>query len=706
MNKSLIMKISYCIVALLVAIAVVMNVVSVPVYASDVESLPALDEEINIVYDSDSVTINGLYDIPFKQDVRYFDGANYHYINKWTGNGTYNEWSDGGTPYYASIYTNSTYDGKASPFSYWYSPGQNRVYNFTGHSDCMKVESYANRVFHFKDTEENGHFLQFGYFDLNNMSYIPLGFVGNTSTCVLYLESGELVSCYTDIDGRSYAFPDDMVCVYSSYEISGFYEPDELSVFTPDYYFDYQYIYYVDGVGYTFIDSARPLDYISSVSGGTYAGLYFDEACNKHIYTSADGVNWTLLTTASSMYGVYFSVPYQWFYDSVGGGTVAILIYSNDDSYAEEPLLTPEYGDINDIIDSLYSDEYIKDLIDDCVSLIGAPIPITSVTDDVDRIANFGKILSYLYSQDFASIIDLINDEDYSAIKEWWNNKLDSSVYDNLTNSYFTRYELNDDGTFNAIEYVSLYSYVKASYEELYNLNLRLDNMQTTLHNDLKSVFDNITNTNTYLYDIKGLIQDMPDYSSKIGNVVNQLNNSNSSLNSINSKLDNIANSMNNGGTGSGEASPDAGGGSSSTTNNDITADFLVTLDDDMIVYLNDIKNISNKIYDEVDESLGEKIADDIIDEVLDDLFDDVADEDILADLFNDDFVQGAVASISTGTLITGTFSGITTTGAAAGVTWINSNITNLYNASSKVGAVLLLGVTMSVVGLVVRKGV
>lgn len=670
-------KILYIPLALLVAVAVVMNVVPASVYAVEIESLPVEDEDLKISYDSDGVRIedNGtFYEIPFNQDVRVEDvnGSKYHVLCQldpaeyWIGDAS--RW--------VSTHTNSDVDGNAVPFSYWYSPSENRVYTFTGHGDYYKIDSYSQGIFHFAELPSSGHYLVVGYFDLFNDSYVPISVLG-ANEGKYRLESGYTLSQYNDTfrvnSTLTKNFPSDLICVYSSYEISGFYEPDGLSVFTPDYYFNYQYIYYKEDYGYVFIDSARPVKYIESIAGGTYANIVFSESCNKNIYTSTDGVNWSLESSVVDMYGIQYQLPHNWFYDSVGGSVAAVLIYTNDEGYSEEPLVTPEFGDIEDITGNLNN-----------IILDGSPLPNGGRED-----GGSGSIPDFdvMTEIDYQAFVIYCLTHDY-VIK--WSIHYSDGTVESFYDCDGGRYGSfsTDERTISSSERVKVPTI--AAY--LYDVNMTLDDFvalyqlySEAMHMDMKAIFDNITNTNTYLYDIKGLIQDMPDYTKSFDKLVNVGFTNNQLLEDINNNILAL-------GSGSGEASPDDGSGSSSTTNSNITQDFLVTLDDEMLVVLNEIDS-------SIDFMSGVLVYENI-DETFDELFDDEDDEEWL-EVSN--FINEALSIFTTNSVLSMAY---TYAGSVSdGIGWLNARVDTFYNSSDIYKPVITLGAILFLVSVYLRKG-
>lgn len=335
-------------------------------------------------------------------------------------------------------------------------------------------------------------------------SYLKDGFL--VRTYMDYKASGELDS--SDYASNYHYIPNDLLCIFSNYEISGFYEPDTSKVSTPDYYFNYQYIFYKEGYGYIFVDSAKRCKEVGFPSGVTNPRFYFDGEGNNYVYTSVDGITWILKSTYSTMYNSQFGV-------SCGHDfTDYTLVYTNDKNFGT-PLVTPSYGEISDVIGDLsaITNNYHDTINNTSVSLVDTPESNTSLWDyfasleggllaaleDYSGFPIFSTLSSYMHSSD-------ISDESVLLTK----------LLDNFTSDVSWYYD-SSDSTLHT--YTSLYGYVHHMYESIVDNGIYIESFMKVSHADLKSVFDNITLSNQYLKRISDNLDSLsipaaaPDYS-------------------------------------------------------------------------------------------------------------------------------------------------------------------------------------------------
>ena len=204
------------------------------------------------------------------------------------------------------------------------------------------------------------------YYPQNNDSYDGLFHLVNDywSTYPLYIGPKRYSSHYSSYYGlgstaynvNANYLPNDLLCIFSTYTIPGYFTLDNSGYKTPSYYFQYQYLYFKQDSGYVFIDSSSPLDSISRPTDGN-CKITFTDYANCHIYISSDGYTWKELTTISTMYCKSFQTTYGYFF---GGTSVtdsvfsAVLVYSSDDSLEKEPQFKPtDFPDPTDIDDNL-----------------------------------------------------------------------------------------------------------------------------------------------------------------------------------------------------------------------------------------------------------------------------------------------------------------------------------------------------------------
>ncbi|MGN0370613.1 MAG: hypothetical protein ACI4EW_08715, partial [Butyrivibrio sp.] len=264
MDRKKIFKILYRIVSVLLFITVSFcSILSSceGVLAADLEinSLP-VDIDIDVEYTSDSISLKYL--------------NNTYIINRNTpidlvGTGYYekNYYSPYPKDFYYSLpvdfeHTYTTSSLLYTDASYWFSPSELKVYVLTSPFYVRSSYKYKfNSVLSFSSGSDYGYF-SFSTNGLSEHFYVYIS-VLDLSTYSLslgrkYVTESEGYNCYGCLDDPDNEvtcyFPNDLVCIFSNYAISGFYEPDTSKVNTPDYYFDNEYIFYSEGNGYTFVD--------------------------------------------------------------------------------------------------------------------------------------------------------------------------------------------------------------------------------------------------------------------------------------------------------------------------------------------------------------------------------------------------------------------------------------------------------------------
>lgn len=347
--------------------------------------------------------------------------------------------------------------------------------------------------------------------NINYFNYYWTGYLYNNylvKAGLDYKATGELDT--SDYASNYHYIPNDLLCIFSNYEISGFYEPDTSKVSTPDYYFNYQYIFYKEGYGYIFVDSAKRCKEVGFPSGVTNPRFYFDGEGNNYVYTSVDGITWILKSTYSTMYNSQFGVSCG--YDF----TDYTLVYTNDKNFGT-PLVTPSYGEISDVIGDLsaITNNYHDTINNTSVSLVDTPESNTSLWDyfasleggllaaleDYSGFPIFSTLSSYMHSSD-------ISDESVLLTK----------LLDNFTSDVSWYYD-SSDSTLHT--YTSLYGYVHHMYESIVDNGIYIESFMKVSHADLKSVFDNITLSNQYLKRIFDNLDSLsipdaaPDYSGR-----------------------------------------------------------------------------------------------------------------------------------------------------------------------------------------------
>lgn len=538
--------ISSVIAALMVVVLVMYSYCSFQVFAAapEVSTLPA-DIDIDVTYDADTVTFT------YNNVTHSIDrNTRYEYINS----------SSTSNPKFLE----RTSTGYYIPASYWFSPSENRLYVFSGCTDnSVSSETTLSDfcyILGYVPGSNNATTDIVGNFYLHNnaggynstfMYFIDYNFGYVCNTYKLYSDDGwsrDRNICYwypdvAKINGedaykvlgvsstKRYYFPADLICVFSNYEISGFYEFDNSKVNTPSYYFNFQYIFYKEKYGYIFVDSAKRVREVGFPNNVNNPRFFFEDICNSYVYSSSDGVSWTLLTTTSTAYANYFEV-------STGTSwTDYTLIYTNDKNFGGDPLVTPDYGDITDVTANL--DSFLKDF--DIISSSGRGSSITSLDY---LIVEFPADNSLLSSFVGSFTLDYVY---YCTYKFYYGSGTTSmpeyihvyyfggTVYDNVIvkSSSDTGNKFFDFLNGTLIDPNNSYQLVSTSKVPTFSMYFRLLNnttsnifttltaMRTDLHSDIKSVFKNITLTNQYLKKIFDSIDSLsipaaaPDYSSQ-----------------------------------------------------------------------------------------------------------------------------------------------------------------------------------------------
>ena len=533
--------------ALMVAVLVVYSYGSFTSYAAapEVSTLPA-DIDIDVDYTADTVN---------------FTYAGHSYSIDRNHNVNLTHYSYGSSSRYKFDYNypetfEGLFNGNSCYASYWFSPAEMRVYVMIGRSSISKVKCYlptANYgVFRFSDSNSDVYYYmitidygsgsaiynkmssqeaidfreaQISSYDKSDefkdrscdylyackcyyqeINYYQTGYLYGdmiVRTSMDYKASGELDS--TDYASNYHYIPNDLLCIFSNYEISGFYEPDTSKVNTPDYYFNYQYIFYKEGYGYIFVDASKRCKEVGFPNGVNRPMFYFEAEGNNYIYSSVDGITWTLNSKSYSMYNSKFEVDCGSY-----AFTDYTLVYTNDKNFDGEPLVTPAYGSLSDITGDLpdishnYGDNgngqnsYTVD--HDNISDVTNPLftIIYGITSSIDSDISSGaaKVLSY--------ILDVTPD----ALKD---NTLSTLLLQ--YNEFTTRVTYDFVGTLNGKDYynprTTIYGFVSDISYKLSNIQWYLNSLRTLIHSDLKSVFDNITLSNQYLSRIYSRLDDL-----------------------------------------------------------------------------------------------------------------------------------------------------------------------------------------------------
>lgn len=653
-------KICSAVAALMVAVLVVYSYGSFRSYAAapdEVSSLPA-DIDIDVSYDADTVTFT--YNSITHSISRK---SRYEWIN-----------TDGSSSYPYTLESNIS--GYYVPASYWFSPSENRLYVFSGTTGygitaSTNLENFSyilgyvassNKATtdivgcfytHNNSRDKYEHYMYF--VDYNN-NYI----CNSSNICTRNGDSRDRLMCcwasngsyingvrvdeYLSEDPFWHYLPSDLVCIFSNYNISGFYEIDTIKVNTPSYYFNYQYIFYKEGYGYIFVDSAKRLKEVGFPHGVTNLRFYFDGEGNNYVYTSSDGITWVLKSTYYNMYNSEFEVSCGYEF------TDYTLVYTNDKSFGGDPLVTPDYGSISDVTDNL------KDIVNDK--------PLS------------GRLVSLFTDMNVSDLLLR------GVIADGFDMWIDSS--DNSTHIGPRGGAPDDPHVVQSVKSfpsISMYLYNLVNTE--LNIDTKLSALRIDLHADLKSIFTNITLTNQYLKRLSDNFDNLsfPDYSGKLDNIYNALlfQGSNSSLDSvgkyvqyiysvsrdIRTRLDTIIDKMP---SGSGSV--------------DVDTDSIVTaINDGSDTLHSDLKYIKALLtIDTVNKLFG--------------------DDNDSQNIFN--FVTKGIASIVSGSIISDALAFSTNT--KDGIIYISSYVNKFYDAVPVYSAVVTVGASFFIIDMVLRR--
>lgn len=646
--------ISSVIAALMVVVLVMYSYCSFQVFAAapEVSTLPA-DIDIDVTYDADTVTFT------YNNVTHSIDrNTRYEYINSSTS---------------CPKFLERTSTGYYIPASYWFSPSENRLYVFSGCTvdsvsskttlfDFCYILGYVpgpnnattdivgNFYLHNDASGYHGMFMyfidyNFGYVCNAYQCYSDDGWSKDRNICSWYPNiakiNGEDACKILGVSStKRYYFPADLICVFSNYEISGFYEFDNSKVNTPSYYFNFQYIFYKEKYGYIFVDSAKRVREIGFPNNVNNPRFFFEDICNSYVYSSSDGVSWTLLTTTSTAYAKYFEVT------TGTSWTDYTLIYTNDKNFGS-PLVTPDYGSITDITNNL------NDIVNDK--------PLS------------GRLVSLFTDMNVSDLLLR------GVIADGFDMWIDSS--DNSTHIGPRGSAPHDVSSVETFPSISMYLYNLVNTE--LNIDTKLSALRTDLHADLKSIFTNITLTNQYLKRLSDNFDNLsfPDYSGKLDNIYNALlfQGSNSSLDSvgkyvqyiysvsrdIRTRLDTIIDKMP---SGSGSV--------------DFDTDSIVTaINDGSDTLHSDLKYIKALLtIDTVNNLFG--------------------DDNDSQNIFN--FVSKGIASIVSGSIISDALAFSTMT--KDGIVYISSYVNKFYDAVPVYSSIVTVGASFFIIDMVLRR--
>lgn len=445
--------------------------------------------------------------------------------------------------------------------SYWYSPGLNRCYVFSGGYVYGKGIKGAGIISYSASSSNGDSYLKMdngGYysswvtnyygvvvcsiFDFNDGSFkssmvdlsassvrTPSVFyfvdenkIANASTvttiCALSAKNFDYIdNTYLSADVEYIEnLPDDLVCVYSNHLISGFWQPDGTSnIVTPSYYFSYQYIFKADKY-ILFVDSA---DKLKSITKSDSNALFtFATTCNKRIYYSLDGKTWTSLVDVQDMYSLTNTISSSYCFKD--DKSILQLLFTSDDDYGK-PLY--EWKSLPDTLDKVSTFDV---WYDPTTGYEEKDLESVFQSFKDERWNELGHDILRLFSPNFVDAMnDLIikSDIDYAA-------KLDDYVTSSISKSFY--YSFLMPGTVKFLQFdestltlkqitqSSVYSmiqailessvnnteYLKATRGELFDYFTNLNNNLAYIDSSITSNFKNMKNViSPMVYDISSV---------------------------------------------------------------------------------------------------------------------------------------------------------------------------------------------------------
>lgn len=495
-------------------------------------------------------TYNGRIGCELFYDRDISEYGKYFYLLKDTTYEIQSYESDGDDTYYnrLPVSLEKTHWNNNINVSYWYSPGLNRCYVFSGGYVYGEGIKGARIISYFASSSGGNSYLKIdngGYysnfianyygalvcsiFDFNENSF-KSSFVDLTTSSFrspstfYFVDESKITTSSTVVGGelnyRNRDFidntylsadieyvetlPDDLVCVYSNHLISGFWEPDGTSnIVTPSYYFNYQYIFKADKY-ILFVDSA---DKLKSITKSDSNALFtFSTTCNKRIYYSIDGKSWTSLVDIQDMYSLTNTISSSYCFDT-NGNSILQLLFTSDDEYGK-PLY--EWKSLPDTLDKVSNFDVWYD-------------PTTGYEDvDLDRLIKswtfdntldaVSKFLPRLFSPEFfsafADLIDQTNFDYASKLDDYITSSISKSFYYSFLMPGTVKFLQFDESTLTLkqVTQSSVYSmiqailessvnnteYLKATREELFdyftNLNNNLAYIDSSIGNNFKDL--------------------------------------------------------------------------------------------------------------------------------------------------------------------------------------------------------------------------
>lgn len=659
-------------------------------------------------------TYNGRIGCEVFYDSDYNEAGKYFYLLKDT---TYEiqsyEWSGEHTSYNRlPVSLEKTHWNDNINVSYWYSPGLNRCYVFSGGYVYGKGIKGAGIISYSASSSNGNSYLKMdngGYysswvtnyygvvvcsiFDFNDGSFkssmvdlsassvrTPSVFyfvdenkIANASTvttiCALSAKNFDYIdNTYLSADVEYIEnLPDDLVCVYSNHLISGFWQPDGTSnIVTPSYYFSYQYIFKADKY-ILFVDSA---DKLKSITKSDSNSLFtFATTCNKRIYYSLDGKTWTSLVDVQDMYSLTNTISSSYCFKD--DKSILQLLFTSDDDYGK-PLY--EWKSLPDTLDKVSTFDV---WYDPTTGFEEKDLESVFQSFKDERWNELGHDILRLFSPNFVDAMnDLIikSDIDYAA-------KLDDYVTSSISKSFY--YSFLMPGTVKFLQFdestltlkqitqSSVYSMIQAILESSVNNTEYLKATRgelfdyfTNLNNNLAYIDSSITSN---FKDLKKVISPM---ASALFSVKTLLEHNNVNVLDIHKLL---ANTLS--GLAFDDSSVIAAIKDISVTSSGGTFNF----DDSAILSrLDSIRDRMNYTYKPVLKDYDDDIDDDNTSVV--------------------DFISNGISSVNVIQPIA------LAPGVLSAVTFVNSWLSNIWDNLGKMQSVVVLGLTFTVVDVAIRR--
>ena len=717
--NNLFMKITSYVIILALFLYFVFVQPSFNVLAASVSSLPK-DLDISVDFDSDNIYVsyNG-YDTTISHHTPTTFDNGYHYVYY---SGTVYACKD----YFAfgyfppSAYNASvryTYlpselekcNGKVANASYWLDPVSNCVYVFTSSFSgyygmysgitrmidnyfvfpfsqsktwpwivtVTRIDLVTNVVTHYfdyaystTDGTINGIFtLNTLYtFDYHGTDNIDLGDkysrVSHQSP-TYYYGNAAYSAC-----GKSYSLPSGTVCIFANHKIEGFFYYDDSDVITPSYYFRYQYVFYKESYGFLFVDSSGKLDNIFQDRDTFDITLNFKNNCNFYCYFSSVGLSesWTNLVNYNTMYSSSFKVPKVSNFVNPNNESFK-LIYCNDSDYGVSVKSWESFPDaLDDLntydswVDAVYQITQTDNPYDSSSSSKSEKIAYTILGGLTGLGSSFS--LQFKDAWDIMSSLRSIPNEDADSVlmqalllnTTFLKNAIIAPEYFN----YF-EYDKNLD-SWVSIRQTSIYSLIKTLVDYNSDHSVLLKAIRTENFNSFKLLSSNLSLIYELQSDIKDLVGSIDYYSSfrSINGSFRSLLNTLPSLafddSSVIAAIKDISLSGSGGGT--------------------------FNFDDSAILSrLDSIRDRMNYTYKPVLKD-----------------YDDDPDDDNTSVV---DFVSTGLSDLVGGTVIQPI---ALAPGVLSAVTFVNTWIGNIWDNLGKLRPVVVLGLTFTVVNVVIRR--